>query len=134
MNQGALTVRFDDDLAPLLNAVEKGLMAEVVAARVEVKAVRVALSAGQGQSTARPPRPPSTHPPRTHPAHPRPTHSQRARPHRALPTFLQAPSGKNMRKRGHVGLCVAAVEAKRVQLHHLARVVFVNPLEFASFA
>ena len=123
-----------DSRAAAVGAAEKELIAEVVAARVEVKAVRVALSAGQGQSTARPPRPPSTHPPRIHPSHPRPAHSHRARPHRALPTFLQAPSGKDMRKRGHVGLGVAAADAERVQLHHLARVVFVNTLEFASFA
>src|SRR5271167_3496219 len=50
----------------------------------------------------------------------------------ARPALLQAPSGKDMRERCHVGLGVAAVDAERVQFHHLARVVLVNAFEFAA--
>ena len=41
----------------------------------------------------------------------------------------QTPSGENARQRNHVRLRVAAIHAERVQLHQLARVVFVQSLE-----
>ena len=47
------------------------------------------------------------------------------------PPPRQSPSGENVRERDHVGLGVAAVDAERVQLHQLARVVLVDTLELA---
>ena len=46
----------------------------------------------------------------------------------ALPRLSQRPSGQHPRQLGHILLRVAAVHAQGVQLHHLARIVFVEAL------
>ena len=45
---------------------------------------------------------------------------------RAAPFTAHSPSGENVGERGDVALCVAAIDPKGVQLHHLAGVVFVG--------
>src|SRR5580765_7041286 len=41
--------------------------------------------------------------------------------------FSDCPSGKNMCKRGDIILRIAAIDSQRVKLHHLTRVVLVDP-------
>src|SRR5215472_17972231 len=124
-----------DSRAAGVSAPEKHLVAEIMAARIEVESVRVALRAGERRTMCGSPRPSSKK--SAHAAarvawmHPLATPSRSAHPHRAAPALCETPSGQNMRERRHVGLRIAAVDAERVQLHHLARVVLVDTFELA---
>src|SRR5579871_470502 len=100
------------DTAAVDRAPEPDLIGKIVAGRIEEKPLARAHRAHRGEAPLAP---------------------GKVGSRRVLASY-DAPSGQDMRERRDVGLGVAAVDPQRVQLHQLARVIFVDSFEATARA